>query len=456
MDKTEDEVVASKLEASDETWGGMRELLYELELQAQLLEANLTAEHPRLKRSRAQLDGAKEILQELDSKSVDQSTTPNPVKIGLLEELQRKETQIVGLGSMVDEKLEQRRQLEKEVQQLLENERHLTKVDRDIEFTRANLAMMREKLDEARVIEELHNDRLSNVHVFQPATFIERPVSPNKKLLGLGCLCFGFTVGLALSYLREGASPTVRTVEDVESRLGLSVVSTFPRLKSVRSFRFGRNRMYRTKCREIIAEILMAQNRPGQQRGRSLGIISVDPGAGASTLAANLAITSHMDGHLKTVLVDADSRKRSVSEMFGLNGVPGLVELVSGAASHDECLQKTQNGEVEVIASAAKGSHEILSSTAPEIVQALEAYLQDCDLLIVDLPAASQPDQAVALAQCLDFLLVVVESEKTHAASAQRLLSRLSNGKAEVLGVVLTKTRGYLPRFLRPFAEPTV
>ena len=76
--------------------------------------------------------------------------------------------------------------------------------------------------------------------------------------------------------------------------------------------------------------------------------------------------------------------------------------------------------------------------------------------MIVDLPAANEPDQAVMLAQHLDYLLVVVESEKTLTANAERLLNRLSNGNANVLGVVLTKTHSYLPRVLQSFVGHTV
>ena len=91
----------------------------------------------------------------------------------------------------------------------------------------------------------------------------------------------------------------------------------------------------------------------------------------------------------------------------------------------------------------------MIASNATEIVHALEAYLQDCDLLIVDLPAASEPDQTVALAQHMDCVVVVAESERTRAADMDRLLNRLAASNTQVIGVVLTKTRNYLPRFVR-------
>ena len=345
----------------------------------------LTENHPKLRQIRAQLRGAREILAKMDSEHVEENTTPNPLKLDIQVELQRRETQIVGLRSIIREKQDQQQALGLQAKDLLNKERHLIHVDREIELQTGNVREMREKLEQARVNQELVSEKFSNIHVFQPATFVERPVSPNKKVLGAGFTFLGLMIGLALSFLRDGASSTLRTADDVESRLGTPVVATIPWLKNAGYARLKNKKIYRQKCRSLMAEILMTQHRPGQRRGRSLGVIGVDVCAGASTLAVNLAISSDLDCNMKTVLVDADSRNRSVSEMFGLNGVPGLVELLSGAASHDECLQKVDDGKIELIASSADSCDEMLSNSAAEIEQALEAYLQDCDLLIVDL-----------------------------------------------------------------------
>jgi Mrp family chromosome partitioning ATPase len=157
---------------------------------------------------------------------------------------------------------------------------------------------------------------------------------------------------------------------------------------------------------------------------------------------------------MKTVLVDADSRQRSISKMFGFHGVPGLVELVNGSASHDECLQRAENVPIDFVASSADSCSDILTNSASEIFQALQAYLDSCDLLIVDLPAASEPDQVVALAQHLDCVVVVIESEKTQTVAADRLLRRLSESNTEVIGVVLNKTHSYIPKVLQKLIAP--
>lgn len=449
---TDDQIVAS----SDSTWTEVRQLIYALELEEQRNAAIYTANHPKLQEVRAKLDGAQEILAKLKSERVDESITPNPTKTRLREELQRQQTHVVGLVSMIEQKEAQRAEMERHTSELLEYERHLTQTDRDIRLTENSLGMLREKLEEARVNDELQSTTISNVHVFQPATFVERAISPKKKVVGAGFLLLGLTAGLGLSFLRQTTSRSLRTSEDVEYELGVSVVSSIPRMPRMKALQLGERKLYRETCQALISEILLSPRRPRQTPGRSVAIIGVDAGAGASTLAANLAVTGSVDCRAKTILVDADSRQRSVSTMFGLNGMPGLVELVNSSASHDECLQRAQNAPIDLIASASDSCHEPLTASAPEIVQALQAYQHECDLLIVDLPPASQPDLAVALAQHLDCVLVVIESEQTQAVAAERLLRRLSESNTEVIGVVLNKTHSYLPKFIRRFVTPRV
>lgn len=453
MSEVEDEVVAQRQEGTDVTWSGMRQIVYELELEEQGLSATLTERHPRLRALRTQLEGAKRILEQIEANRIDQATTPNPIKTALEQTLQQEDTLVVGLRSLIQAQLEQRTELEKQREQLVEVERNLLRMDRVIEERTTSLANLKEKLEQARVNEELHGDKLSNARVFQSATLVERAAKPNKKILALGIVCLGGVMGLCMAFLREGASPNLRTAEDVEYSLGVPVISSVQRQNKLKKLSFKQRNVYRQACRELLAEILMLRRNPRGGRGLSIGVIGVDVGVGASTLATNLAITSDVDCHLKTVLVDADARTRSISKMFGISGSPGLVELLSGAASHDECLQRVSRSEVEMIASSADSSTDLLSAGPQEIVQALEAYLQDCDLLIVDLPAASQPDQAVALAQHLDCIVVVAESERTETVSADRLVSRLSQSNAEVLGVVLTKTKTYLPKIVRGFVS---
>lgn len=448
---TDDEVVATKVAGSDSTWSGMRQKVYDLEIQEQNLSAQLTAGHPKLIQIREQLAGAREILGNLKSERVDENKTPNPVKTALYQELQRQQTKIAGLNSVIESKLMQKEEMQQQIDRLLEDERALTSIDREIRTMEAKLRVMREKLEEARVIEGLQEQKISNLHVFQQASLVERAMSPNKKLLLAGFLMLGLVAGTSLCFVGHTFSSTFRTTADVEMRLAYPVVASIPKLSQKEAARNQGQEIGRQAYKDIISEILLSRRNTRSDLGRSVGIIGVDLDVGASTFAANLAVASGMDCRLKTVLVDADLRCRGISRMFGLRGAPGLLELVNGSASHDECLQRVNRLPIDLVASTQYASEEVWANDTTDMVQALRVYQQDCDILIVDLPAASEPDQAIALAQSLDIVFVVVEASKTDRASTERLLKRLSDSDAQFVGIVLNKTQSALPRIIRRF-----
>jgi capsular exopolysaccharide synthesis family protein len=431
----------------------MRQRVYELELQEQNLSAHFTESHPKLLQIREQLEGAREILTNLKSERVDESKTPNPVKIALYQELQRQETRVAGLNSMIEMKQTQKKELEKQVEKLLDDERELTKMDRDIKTMETKLLSMRDKLEEARVIEGLQSQKISNINVIQPATFVERASSPNKKILVAGFLFLGLFSGIALSFVREGLSPAMRTYEDVETSLGCPVISQVPLFSNSGTSQLNEHYTYSRICQGLISDILFSTS-SNQQRGRSVGVLSVEPGAGASTLAANLAMTSGVDCRLKTVLVDADERNRSVSRMFWLNNAPGLFDLVNGTASHSECLQTVNGTPINIIAATGNSRESALAASGSKLSQVLQPYLSEFDLLVVDLPPACQPDQAVAMAQHLDCVLIVIESGKTSRESAKRLIKRLKDSNTNVVGCVLNKSRNHLPGWVRRIVTP--
>src|SRR6185295_1888613 len=84
-----------------------------------------------------------------------------------------------------------------------------------------------DKLEQARVNDELGRDKISNVKVAQPATFVEKPSSPKKPLLLALGLAVAFCGSIGWAFLSEIFDQTLRTSEQVEKELGLPVLASF-------------------------------------------------------------------------------------------------------------------------------------------------------------------------------------------------------------------------------------
>lgn len=460
------EIIANKQELTDSTWSGMRQSVYAVELLEKSLATKLTEEHPDLKQTRDQLKGAREILAERNSDRVNASTTPNPEWVRILTELHRLQTRSTGLRSIVAAKAEQHAAIYRDSHELLDVEQQMTEMEREIALKEASLRALQAKLEEARVIDELQSERISNVSVFQDATFVERPVSPRKRLLAAAAAMFAISGALGLAFFRETNNSTLRTADEVESILSAPVIARLPYEQKLRFFgRAGRRKRrrrrsrttprsekrIRTACKPIVTELLLAGSRPASTHSRAItvGVLGCNSGCGASTVATALAVTSAQDCGLRTLLVDADLRSRSVSDTFDLNGAPGLAEFVAGNATSTECTVRSESYDLDLVSSVSPTGNRRFEIGPRGIGESLAELQRDRDLVIVDLPPASRPDQTVALNQYLDYVLVVVESRVSDRSTVTRLLRRLHDSDTDMVGVVLNKSRDPLPRLIR-------
>ena len=448
------EIVATKQKQGDQTWSLMRNKLYELEMEESRLASQYTPSHARLGQVREQLTGAKLILSKLESEREDQSTTLNPVRLRIEEDLQRTKTSVAGLESLIAETESQRETKQQEIRELLDFEVMLGQLDREIAVSESSLRLLQEKQEEARVIDELRGKHISSIGVFQPASFVERPASPKKPVLAAAFCLMGLLGGIGWVFMREMSSTTFRTPEHVERDLELPVLSTIPfsfRLAKLRRFPRPQHLVdIRVSCRSILSEILLS--RPmingNQYRGKTIGILGVEEGGGASTVAVGLALASSEDAGLRTTLIDFDLTKRTVSSAFDLNGSPGFAELVSGEADQEDCVQHFKKRPLSLIAGSSTRSNRRFEAEPLEVMRVLNELRDVNALVIVDLPPASRPDQTLSIAQHIDHVIVVIESEKTGLVEAKRLIRQLEASNADVVGIILNKSRTYLPNWL--------
>ncbi len=451
------EIVSEKKGSSDSTWSGMRQQVYTLELEERTLSAKYPADNPLLVQTREKLAGAQTILNDLESERVDESKTPNPMRLKLEEELQRLQTKVVGLRANLELRQTQHAEVERKISDILDSERDLERIERDIKMADTRLDLLRQKNEEARVLSEMQADRITNLSLFQPATFVERPASPNKKLLFLAFGILGLAGSASLVLFQELNSKRIRTVADVERGLGLPVIANIGRVRSAtvrtdRLLKLIRKRpKLQTEFRAILSDVMLAaQHSPHNQlRGRTVGVLGVESGVGASTIAAALGLVATEKCGFETTLIDANSENPALSKFFKLNGAPGLAELANGDATHSECIQKRAAGSLSLISSSSAYKERQRLEVAPKSISAAIANFQETsDLVIVDLPPAISADRAVALCHYLDFVLLVVQSEKTDVATAERIARRLSGSNCQMVAVVLNKSRRYVPGWL--------
>ncbi|MBA3991302.1 MAG: hypothetical protein H0X54_09750 [Propionibacteriales bacterium] len=160
-------------------------------------------------------------------------------------------------------------------------------------------------------------------------------------------------------------------------------------------------------------------------RAVTIALVGGCGGAGASTLAAGIAVRAARDGH-RALLVDADPLGGGIELLLGCEEASGLrwpeVAATQGRVSAAALREALPGADGVAVLSWDRGA---AAGVEPATMRAMVAAGQrGSDLVVVDLPRSLDP-AAVEAVSLVDTLLVVCTGDVRVAASAERQLESL-------------------------------
>lgn len=274
-----------------------------------------------------------------------------------------------------------------------------------------------------------------------------RPVRPNVWLNTVVGVTAGLLLVMAAVLVADFLDDTIRDSQELGRRLGLPVLGqvahfaapheplvtvTQPRSPVAESFRALRlNIKYASVDRPL----------------RSLLITSPLPAEGKSTLAANLGVVMAHDQQ-SVILMDGDLRRPRIHDLFDHNNAQGVSTLFIAEPLEgvDDLFCPTP---VEGLALLPSGplppnpSELLDTQKARYIVRELAG---EADVLLIDAPPVVSLTDAVALAQYVDGVLLVLCTGRTTHAAARKAIERLQQVGANIVGLVLVDVDGRADR----------
>jgi succinoglycan biosynthesis transport protein ExoP len=286
---------------------------------------------------------------------------------------------------------------------------------------------------------------------------------PKAIIVFAGAVFLGLTIGFAVALLREALDKGLRTPAQVRSDLGLPCLGMLPALK-LRSWQGRQPALVALAERQITAPPLMRQTslapfspyaeairglriratrtREGRREVNVLGFVSALPGEGKSTVSANFAFFLAEAG-FRTLLVDGDLRKRTLSRTLAPACRGGLVDVMADLLPLDEVLWHDPSCELAFLPAAAERTGAGLpglSSMAGTRAQALLTRLRSgFDFVVVDLPAILPVADAAAASNLVDGVVVVAEWARTPEEVVRECIEHTAIDPNRLLGVVLNK-----------------
>lgn len=320
-------------------------------------------------------------------------------------------------------------------------------------------------LEKSRINEALGSDRVSNITTIESPTPPIRDVGKLYKVV-TGLALGGLGVGLALAFCLElFLDQTVRRPSEIETLFGLPLFFSIPNVRP-RFLPFSRR-----------AELLPASSAGGAnphppphrpphklapyfdalrdhllfyfeirnltKKPKLVAVTSCGEKSGTSTVAAGLAAALSKIGEGNVLLVDMTMGNHSPAHFRNGEVTVGLDQLLDGQNRDDARVQ--QNLYVVPHATGEERIARILPKRFTDLIPRLRS--SDYDYIIFDMPPVNQVSVTPQLARYMDMVFLLVESEKTNRGALKRAANLLASASC-TLGVVVNRTRNYLPRAL--------
>jgi capsular exopolysaccharide synthesis family protein len=279
--------------------------------------------------------------------------------------------------------------------------------------------------------------------IISPARAPYSPSSPNIPLYLLLGAALGCGAGVFAAFLAELLSTGMTTADDVERRLGQRFLGTVPLVSSIEgggsnpldSVVTHQRSAYAEAFRSLRAALKFAV---ASGEPKVVLVTSALPQEGKTTTSIALARSLALHDR-KTILIDADLRRRGVDRLTGGFSVrSGILEVLRGEATLQQALILDEGTGLHILA-VGQATHEQDYLLTSDAMDALLARLRDTyDAIVIDSPPILALADGRSMATKVDAVVFAVRWRKTREQAIRAALRLLPRDNVTFIGVLLT------------------
>lgn len=164
-------------------------------------------------------------------------------------------------------------------------------------------------------------------------------------------------------------------------------------------------------------------------------VTSYSKGEGKSTVSANLAISfSKMER--KVLLVDCDLRRPNVHNIFKLENIEGLSNVIGKMAEFEDVVHREVLPNLDILPSGTIPPNPSELICSPRFDKLLEELKERYDYIIFDTPPIGVVADALLLNDKVAGYVVVLRERSTTHGDIQKMLDSFKLADAKVLGFI--------------------
>jgi capsular exopolysaccharide synthesis family protein len=422
---------------------------------AQVVELSLNAGDIGALTANLQADAIRQLQQRQEelNAALSQATDGSQRAVNLRSELEQIKSQIVEEASRELTKLQQEVASFDERGNTVRTEMRTAMLNSDLppevlteiyslqqssEIARSQYQNLLQRLRELDVQAQL---QVADARVVNEASSPTSPSFPNKRLILAIAAVMALGLGGAVAVLRELFIGGFTSEEQVEQVLRTPLATTIPRqTSSSHLVKIGVADLVVSAPLSVFSESIRRLRvqverrktelaKDGSERnGLVIMVTSTEPNEGKSTTALALARTLARSGR-KTLIIDCDLRKPSLSRLTGINATPWLSEVLRGQELPPSVSKQALIDPISDL-SMIFGSRVTDIATDDLLMgdrfsQILKTARRHFDYIVIDTPPVGAVVDALYLARLTDMVVFVLKWASTPQSMARKSLTAL-------------------------------
>lgn len=306
----------------------------------------------------------------------------------------------------------------------------LAELDGEISKMRDDIAEYRDELNRR----SLELKAPAQVSIAADAIMPHEPHRDRRIMLTVMAIGAAFMAGLGAAFLRAFMDPSIRQASDVAGSMSIPFLGYLPRVRFETELLDDSSPLLAESMRMIRTALL---DRVPSSGGVSVLVTSSGAKAGKTSVSILLAKSLAGLGK-KTLLIDADLRRTSLSERIGVTELAGLKNILAGDSNAESAVVKDQLGRVDIVP-AGTGEEELVRDTLANGVfsKALRQWKRDYDFVILDSPPVLPVADARILASQVDSTILTVRAAHCRRADAVEAVGLLTASGGRPAGTIL-------------------
>jgi polysaccharide biosynthesis transport protein len=339
---------------------------------------------------------------------------------------------------------------------ILTHSLELLRLQRSSEVYQNVYNVLLEKVEEERM---KGASNIAGIKIVDAARKPDVPIPKNETRYYLIAVIFGLLLGVGLALILEFNDTTIKSNEDVERYLGLSILGTIPHIayNKKNDIKIRRRSAKSKTAMSVVQYPRQILNFAGDdsvitESYRSLRtnlsfvspdhplhavvVTSAGPGEGKSLTTVNCA-TAYAQMGKKTLLVDTDLRRPVVHHFFDMRREPGFSDLFMENVDYDTAIRPSGKPNLDVITAGIFTPNPAELIGSHKMMQHIDYFKKHYDMVFFDTPPIVAVTDATLLGKKVDGVLVVIKSRHSDREFVSRAVNTLINVGVKVWGVIL-------------------